>query len=68
VIKLSKTVTDGDLVTKHGDKFVRCGKHRKWFGVYQTRREQHILTDEGMVRATWPAGIVVYGVAEVKLK
>jgi hypothetical protein len=60
-------VTDGTVVTPHGSKFVRCGTHRRPFGVYQAERQQRLLTDTGMQNLVYPTGIVVYGFAEAQI-
>lgn len=65
-IKISKRVRPGTLVTKHGDKYVRCGPHRQPSGVYQDANTLRILSSEGLQTFFTPAGIVMQGRTSAK--
>ena len=66
-LHLAKTVRDGMVVAKWGSKFVRAGKHRRPYGVFQAETVQRVLTDHGYQNVILPRGVVVMGRATVKV-
>ena len=68
MLKLSRNVIDGAVVTRRGDKYILCGRRDLPVGVYQAGRETRLLTDTGVIQVSSPAGIAVYGYAPVNTK
>lgn len=60
-LKFSKAVHPGDLVTRRGDKYIRCGRRGCPVGVYQSANELLILHAGGLEKYQTPAGIVMRG-------
>lgn len=67
-LKFSKRVRGGTLVTKHGDKYIRCGRRARPVGVFQPAATLIMITDTGQVRTDIPRGIVTYGPTIVQFK
>lgn len=67
-MELSKTVTEGTIVTKHGKKLIRCGHGRKPMGVwtYGGRRATVRLDGEKVI-TDMPAGVITWGPATVRV-
>jgi len=66
---LSRAVGEGTVVTKHGNKLIRCGRGREAMGVWTNGRQNTIITLEGeRIISDVPAGVVTWGPASVVLK
>ena len=65
-LKLSKKVYHGVIVTKNGEKFIRCSRKRKPFGVFQHGSKRITLNMYNeKVTTEFPTGIVIYGPTDV---
>lgn len=69
MIEISKTITDGCLVTQRKNKIIRASRYSKHVGVFQAERFQRINTLDGkVVEVKYPQGIVTFGFAEIREK
>lgn len=68
LLKVSKNVLPGHVVSVRGGKLVKCGRRAKPVGVYQqaTMQKVHLL-DGQIATVNMPSGIVFYGHANVKV-
>jgi hypothetical protein len=62
-MKISKNVSNGCLVRKHGDKWVKADNRRKPMGVYQDEQRTTLFTENGFQEIVMSKGVVIRGYA-----
>lgn len=63
----SKKVRHGTPVVLRQGKWIRCRKGQAPQGVWNDHRDSHIFTDRGLINVHAPEGVVVWGVAEMRM-
>jgi len=67
IYKLSKALKNGDIVTLHGRKFIKCSGKRRIMGIYQAPdRKHYILLNGGEKVVDTPEGIQTFGMSMVR--
>ena len=67
-LQFSKRVTYGDLLSRRGDKYIRCGKRAKPVGILRPASVLKFITMDGQrVTIPTPEGIQFYGFSEVRV-